>query len=69
MKDWFSIIIEQNGMENYKDFELGIATTFHKHNYTISDNMKFPWHFHIYFAFTFWFIQLQIGYDVKDLEI
>ena len=68
MKEWLNIVIDQNGIEGYKDFGLGVDLSFHKHNYTIPSSMEFPWHFHICITFAFWFIQLQVGYDVIDLE-
>lgn len=68
MNKWISIIVEQNGIENYKDFGLGIDLSFHKHNISVSKSWDFPWHFHILITVAFWFIELQIGYDSKDLE-
>ena len=65
MKKWISIFIDQNGIENYKDFGLGIIMYVHKHMYGEKEK-TYPFHFHACLTFAFWFIELQIGRDVIE---
>ena len=68
MREWINIIVDQNGIQKYKDFGFGLHTNFHKHMYGDSENNSFPFHFHICLTFAFWFIELQIGRDVIERD-
>ena len=68
MREWISIFIDQNGIENYKDFGLGININIHKHAYGTGKDNLFPFHFHICLTVAFWFIELQIGRDVIERD-
>ena len=69
MREWINIFIDQNGIQNYKDFGFGLIIYIHKHNYGYKGNI-YPFHFHACLTFAFWFIELQIGRDIieKDMK-